>query len=302
MKKGKKLFEKEQDLIKRRKELYKTLYDEITQTVKAFVDAEFDQQINKLEKEKEEVDKRTEVQLAANDVLVQSEEDKQANIIRINKKSQLEKEQIERKQRAIEIQKARFEKATNIASIITETALAIVRALGAKPWTPASIALAGVTGAIGAVQIARALSVQIPQFKDGLDEDYEGWAITGDGGKREAHIHKDGSVSLTPNVPTLTYIEPGDRIHPDADAFMQSMQQAAMMDVARTAGKKVNEVSYADTMVKSLEKHLRQNAKEIVSAINNKKELHLTAKQGGMEAIWKWGANQTKYTDQNTNW
>ena len=40
---------------------------------------------------------------------------------------------------------------------------------------------------------------------------------------------------------------------------------------------------------------------KLLEKIATKKELHLGAGDKGMVALWKWGANQTAYIDQNTN-
>jgi len=78
----------------------------------------------------------------------------------------IEEETAEKKRRLQE-RAAKAEKAANIMSAITGTASAVVGALGMKPFTPANIVLAGIVGALGAVQIATVASTPIPEFDKG---------------------------------------------------------------------------------------------------------------------------------------
>lgn len=78
----------------------------------------------------------------------------------------IEEETAEKKRRLQE-RAAKAEKAANIMSAITGTASAVVGALGMKPFTPANIVLAGIVGALGAVQIATVASTPIPEFNKG---------------------------------------------------------------------------------------------------------------------------------------
>lgn len=71
------------------------------------------------------------------------------------------------KKRQIQRRAAKAEKAANIANAIAGTAAAVVGALGNKPWTPANFILAGLVGAMGAVQVATIASQPIPEFAEG---------------------------------------------------------------------------------------------------------------------------------------
>lgn len=225
-----------------------------------------------------------------------AESDKVAKIALINAEAQQKKEGLEKRQRQLDLQKAEFDRMIAIAEVVANTAKAVSKDLIAnKLAIPLDIA-------IGAAQIAAILAKPLPKFKDGLFTDYEGYAIVGDGGRSEAHIKADGSVDITPSTDTVTWINKGDRIHPDADQMMRDVQSAALRDTARAANKKIDQHSYGELMTASLEKQLQENAEVIVKAIKEKKELHLSARRDSLAAMWKYGANQISYLDENTNW
>jgi len=74
----------------------------------------------------------------------------------------LEKEKAN-KQAEINYKQAKAEKAANIMSAIAGTASAVVGALGNKPWTPLNFVLAGLVGALGAVQIGMIAAQPLPE-------------------------------------------------------------------------------------------------------------------------------------------
>lgn len=106
------------------------------------------------------------------------------------------RKQIEERKRREQIRADRFQKASTVAAIIQSTALAVIRALGSQPFTPANIALAAAVGATGAAQLAVALSAPAPQYFKGTGKDghkADGMAIVHG---KELVIDKDG-VMLT---------------------------------------------------------------------------------------------------------
>lgn len=134
----------------------------------------------------------------------------------IEARSAAKRQQLELKQRQLDQQKARFEKARTIAEIVQSTSLAVVNALTqVKTLGPGAIALAAVIGAIGAVQIARALAQPIPRYADGTDNHPGGLMVVGDGGKSEGIILPDGSVYKSPATDTVMYAPPGTQVVPD---------------------------------------------------------------------------------------
>ena len=105
-----------------------------------------------------------------------SAEEKANKIAIINTRAQAQKEQLERRQRQIDLERARFERAFNIGQIIAKTAVAVVTALP-------NVILASIIAAIGAVQLATVLAQPLPKFAKGTkDSGKAGFAIVGEEG------------------------------------------------------------------------------------------------------------------------
>jgi len=88
---------------------------------------------------------------------------------RIEVQAEARRLETEKKRITAQRKAAAFQKAADVASIISGTANAIVAALGAKPYTPANLAFTAAAGVTGALQLTRALSAPLPQYADGTD-------------------------------------------------------------------------------------------------------------------------------------
>lgn len=214
-------------------------------------------------------------------------QDRAAAISTIEARAAAQKEELQRRQRELDVKKAQFDRAQTIARIVQETAQNIVKYFG----TP----LALLAGAIGAVQIATVLAQPIPKYKHGkkAGDNYEGPAIVGDGGKKEAIIREDGKVEITSDRPQLTYVKSRDVVLPDANQLIDYVLAGNM------GGRLAAHPGVTDN---SDLKAIRQGLDKVEAAIKSKKELHLNAGEAGLTAIWKHGANSISYINENTNW
>lgn len=147
----------------------------------------------------------------------------------IEARAAAKKQQLELKQRQLDQQKARFEKARAVTEIVQNTSIAVVKALGQFPG-PVGIALAAVIGALGAVQIARVLAQPIPRYKDGTENHPGGLAVVGDGGKSETVVLPDGSLYRTPSKDTLVNLPAGTKVIPDYQGKPQSVSMVNPID------------------------------------------------------------------------
>lgn len=267
-------------------------YQVLSSTISGILDASATKRKNQIQEEIDLIEKRKTAELLANDKRIQSEQDKADNVVIINARAQAQREQLEQRQRQIDRQKAQADKALAIFSITLSTAKNVADAK--TPWAKI---LAGISGA---AQLAIAIATPIPKFKHGLFTDYEGPAIVDDGNTKEAIIRKGGGIEINPGPlrQRATYLQKGDRVAPDAGKLIQAIQHSAMNDMARIAGETINEHQYGQAMVSTMDKKLDQ----VVQAIKNKPVLNLEARQGGLEAMWKHGANTIKYTNEQTNW
>jgi hypothetical protein len=195
-------------------EAYKNLAYEINNTIFSLIDAQFVKQNNDIQDQIDLIEERKGKEIEAINTSTASNEDK-ANRIKIAEATtQAQREQLERRQRQIEVERAKFQRASQIAAIIGNTAQAVTKTL-AEVAAPAGIALAIAIGAIGALQLAQILSTPLPKYLKGKEDSYEGPATVSEDGRPELRINKKtGEMSLTPNKPTLTWVSKHDRIIP----------------------------------------------------------------------------------------
>lgn len=266
-------------------------------TVSGLFDAALTKRLNGYQKEKDAIDKKAAAEIEAINASLSSEEEKAARIIIVNARAQTQKEAIERREREEKLKTARLEKAITIANIVLANALNIVKSIG----SPFKLALAIATGA---AQLAVAIATPLPRFFKGKAKGQPVGAGDGlglvndhpDGRTTEIVEHADGSFTAPQGRNVVMPIKQSDIVHPDADAWMMAMLGAAHRDIGRAISLPLNSND------RKLEAALEKTATKIVAAINNKKEFHLGSSDRGMVALHKWGANQIKYVEQNTNW
>jgi len=246
---------------------------------------QYDKEKNKIQELIQQIDIKKEKEIEAVNLSLLSEQEKVNAISLINVKAQSQKDELARRQKKLDYDAAVFNRGIAIAEIIANTAIATTKALSNPSLVPWVIAL-------GAFQLAATLARPIPKFKEGLYTDYEGLAIVGDGGKAEVHERADGSFSFTPKTDTLTHVGKGDRIHPDADQWVNSIIAAAFRD------SKINEYAPGATKVDNgIEKKLTI----LTNTIRNKKELHVRAGFNSVMSIHKYGDWWVNYINEQTD-
>ena len=231
----------------------------------------------------DQIDKRKAAEIEAINASTLTAEEKAARITIAEKKAQIEREQIERRQRKLDQERAQFERALNIMNLLFQIGIA-----AAKGDVKAFI--------LGSASLVKAIATPVPRFKDGKFTSYEGAAVVGDGGRPEIIEREDGTLERTPARDTLTWLGRNDKVYPSEEAWRASLLSAAHRDVAAT-GKPVTPDSYGAIMTKKLDQQIT-----LLSKLNNKRELRLGATDKGMTALWRWGANQVSYVNENTKW
>lgn len=150
--------------------------------------------------------------------------------------------ELEKKKRETERKAAIFNKLAAIAEVSIETAkqvaaiqatVALLKARAAlNPLLAPLIAVAQAQVPLvlgtGAAAIAAIAARPIPQYKHGREDGPSEMAIVGDGGKSEAIVKKDGSTYITPDKPTLTYLDKGDKVKPDAQKYLDSISDGEL--------------------------------------------------------------------------
>jgi hypothetical protein len=116
-----------------------------------------------------------------------------------------------------------------LAQAAIMTALAILNALNSKPFLPMGPIMATLAGVLGAVQIGTIIATPIPKYKMGRKGGPAEVAEVGDGGVSEVVSRPDGSgAMITPNKPTLTYLQKDDVVHKSMEDYNEYMRRSVM--------------------------------------------------------------------------
>jgi hypothetical protein len=279
-------YAKEVAAITKLNELKKQLATESFETFTSLVNSQFDNESARIQQQIDELEKQKEKEIEVANATIANKQERELAIASIEAKAQAQREQLERRQRQIDLDRARFEKAANIAQIITSTAVAIINQLKVTPL-PAGAPLAAAIGAIGALQLARAIAAPLPKFADGTTDAPGGLAWVGDGGKKELVITPQGQVMQTPAVPTVMNVPRHSIVLPDARAALES--GLAVNRHGRLVQNEGSEIKEVGKKIDTLTKVMR-----------NKPTLNMNADQGGLTAIWKYGANWVTYAEDQT--
>lgn len=154
-----------------------------------------------------------------------SEQDKAAALIQTKATGDAQDKKLAQEQKDLEIRKARFAKASAIAQIIINTAVAISKVLD----DPFQIAIAA--GA-GAIELATAIATPIPTYADGTENHPGGPAIAGEAGL-ELVQPKGGRPVLVNKATLFPDLSAGSRVTPLTDQdITQAMHGGAMASMA----------------------------------------------------------------------
>lgn len=233
---------------------------------------------NRLQDEIDLITKKTETEINGVNATTLTAEQKAARIQVIQLTAQAQKEALELRQRRLDQQRAKFERDAGILQIGIEIAIAI-----AKQHYEAA-ALAGVA-------LIKALATPLPRFKSGKYNKYEGFAITNDGGKPEPiYRAATGAVEISKSVNNITYLNRDDIVYSSMEDMMKRMSAPKTKVVVNNTN---TQVDISGALSKQT---------NLLARIADKRELSLHATDRGMVALWKHGANTTKYINENTNW
>lgn len=206
------------------------VYNQIADVVGKIADIGITRQKNEIEEQMRLIDEKTAKEIESINQTTANKVDAEAKISIAEKRAAAQKQVLDNRQKQLDVQKAKFDKAANIGRIAIEGALAVTKALQIQPIP----LMAVIVGALAAAQLAVAVATPIPQFKEGkrVNDDYAGPAIVGDGGRSELIQREDGSMEVTPAKPTMTWVEKQDIIHPDAKKALQKMDGKNMEKIS----------------------------------------------------------------------
>ena len=156
----------------------------------------------------------------------------------------------------IKTKQAKADKAQALFNIAIKTAEAVI-GLWAKPGFPAAIPMTAFVVGLGLLEAATVAAKPIPKFAKGTKNAPEGLALVGEAGKEI--IEQDGKAAVV-EKPTLTYLKRGAKVYNN-------------METERI----FKEAGSDDFQIRDA---INEQTRDIVSAIANKKELHINLRTG----------------------
>lgn len=195
-----------------------TAYQNLSNAVGNILDISTESQKAKIEELEATQQKNYESQISAIQASTVSEEEKAARVAVLEKQRMAQKEANDRRERQLEVERAQFQKAASITSIILDTTKAIIGFLH-DPGGFAGVALSVAAGITGAAQLAKAVATQVPHYKFGAGINGRplhpgGPFVAGDGGEQELISEPGKRPYLSPAVPTLLNAAPMTSVIP----------------------------------------------------------------------------------------
>jgi hypothetical protein len=115
---------------------------------------------------------------------------------------------IDREKRKIIRDQAKLQKAADIGSIISYTAIAVMAQLGAKPSGWQAFVRAALVGAAGLLQLGKVIATPLPGYRKGRKGGKAEFANVSEAGQ-EAMRTKDGKMTLLPETESTVFIPEG---------------------------------------------------------------------------------------------
>lgn len=265
----------------------KQLGEESFKFLQALGDASFDRAKDRLQSQIDDIEVKKKADEDAIDATSESDEEKTNQKAIIDKQYDAQTTQLKNKQRKIDEEKAKFDKAASIAHIIAATAEAVIGTLSKTP-PPAGLPLAILVGAIGAAELATAIATPIPHYRYGkMTGGPAEWAVTGDGGQHEVMMGPTGDAYVTPNTSTLTRIPEKYRVFPSMDAWYKEVGHRPMWNLQEPV------VAPGQVM------DITQITTPIVQAIkDNKQIVNVNATFAGIQTSFITASGITNYLNQ----
>lgn len=247
--------------------------------------ARFDARMQQIQDEMDMLDRRTEKERSAIEQSVLNEEERIKQLKELDVRRNAEQENIERKRRRLEHDKAKAERNSALFTIAVDLAQAIFK-ITAQATAAAAIPVIGpglaaaayaqIPVVIGAAALnsAAVLSKPLPKYALGTDQyghDADGGAIVGDAYRSELVETPDGRLFVTPAKPTEVYLEKGTIVHPDAEKAMREKfpnapQPDAMVPKPVDPTLKRDKQTVANTVIREHSENYTREIREIVSS------------------------------------
>lgn len=292
----KKKTDKEKEQARIREELRKKEIEGVKQLAKesvgaifAIFDASFENQKNAIQDQIELLDKNTQKEIEAVDKSTDSAQNKADRIAVINARAAAQKEALERRQRQIDQEKARFDRLKSIGEIIANTAVNIVKVFP----NPVLIALAA---AIGGAQLGQVLATPIPRYKRGVINHPGGLAEINDGERMEVMESPTGKAYVSKNKNAIVDMPAQFRVHASLSDYYRNNASKSYTAIP-TADKSVYELrSVTDQMARN---HQKQTAQILQGLENNKTVVNVNNTWSGLTVTAQKTTGKIQYLDRN---
>lgn len=268
------------------------LRQEAVDSVLAIGDAQFQAEQEQLQYRIDQMQTQMDLEVA----LAGDNKDAKAAIeVEYNKKIIDAQRQLKESQR----KQAIFDKALAVTSIGINTAMAVISALAPPPiglGPILGIPLAVTVGAIGALQLAVALSKPIPAFAEGVDSAPGGAAIINEEGPEL--IAKNGKAKLyDTDGPTLVNIDKGSKVFTakeTEDILGSNVFANDTMKSYQRNSKDIPVINFIELNPEGM-REIRNEIRELQYIIKNKKEYHLGDVEERIRRKNNWMNHLSKY-------
>jgi hypothetical protein len=255
-----------QGFFKKYKDQLKELGNELEDAVFSILEGGIDRQKNAIQEQIDGLDKQKAKDIEVVNQTVVNKQQAADQIAVIEARANAQKEQLEQRQRKLDQEKAKFERARTIAGIIQNTAQGVTAALAEFPPNPV---LAAIVGAIGAAQLVKVLATPLPKYKEGTEDHKGGLALVGDGGTKEYVQTPDGTIYETPDTDTVVDLPKHSRVFKDEFALMDAMHRQHVTSTTHKMERMPNDFYQYQTMTKKVTKSIERMEKNVVKAIEN---------------------------------
>lgn len=257
------------------------LGQELFTTARAFSDAGFEAEAQKLdaEKEQDDIDKEAELLRAGKNERKKDE---------INAKYAAREKQRQTEVKRMQTEKARADKLFGVFQVAINTGISISKTM-AELGLPAAIPFIAIAAGIGALQMAAIAAQPIPKYAKGRSGGPAEFAFVGEEGQEA--INYQGKTMITPGVQTLTYLPAGASVIPNREL----MRRPEMF-----IGDRIDYMPQLSDAGMQIEfEALRADFAFLSNVIQNKKEFHLNITERGIWASAQRGASVSEYINKN---
>lgn len=287
---------KREELRRKEIDMVKQLARESVDSLFSIFDAQFENQKNMVQDQMDQLDKKTQKEIEAVNASTDSEQSKANKIAIINARAAAQKEQLERRQRQIDQEKARFDRLKSIGEIIAGTAVNIVKVFP----NPVLIALAA---AIGAAQLGQVLASPIPRYRDGAGvkgrpSHKGGLAQVNDGGKLEVIESPTGNAYVAKGMNAIVDMPGGYKVHPSISDYYAASSASAFKPIPVVDSGAMGSAQ----IVGHITAQYKQQTAQLLAGMEKYKSIMIVKNTwGGLQASQKHASGLTNYLNRNVH-